>query len=171
MSNFIILHYCIVNRSRFFEENVGNSAWGLAIHGQSRLIAVSSNSHEVQVFAFALSNNSYAKRSFYDGQGNIVTFAEITYLSQRFPKVSQEMPKMGIEGKIGRDRNFRLVFKLEAIGDNIPSISFSDDVYGDAETIVVKDIRGALWFFNLWNNVWKRLPNVPEEPNPHANHV
>jgi hypothetical protein len=39
----------------FFSENVGASAWGLAVHKKSRLIAVSSNSHEVTVFAFALS--------------------------------------------------------------------------------------------------------------------
>lgn len=38
----------------FFAENVGNSAWGLAIHKRDRLIAVSSNHAEVTVFAFAL---------------------------------------------------------------------------------------------------------------------
>lgn len=38
----------------FFSENVGASAWGLAVHKKSRLIAVSSNCHEVTVFAFAL---------------------------------------------------------------------------------------------------------------------
>lgn len=38
----------------FFAENVGNSAWGLAIHKRDRLIAVSSNNAEVTVFAFAL---------------------------------------------------------------------------------------------------------------------
>lgn len=38
----------------FFAENVGASAWGLAIHKRDRLIAVSSNSQEVTVFALAL---------------------------------------------------------------------------------------------------------------------
>ncbi|KAF3768916.1 hypothetical protein M406DRAFT_327327 [Cryphonectria parasitica EP155] len=38
----------------FFHDNVGMSAWGLAIHKKSRLIAVSANTHEVTVFAFAL---------------------------------------------------------------------------------------------------------------------
>ncbi|ROW01632.1 hypothetical protein VSDG_02017 [Cytospora chrysosperma] len=38
----------------FFADNVGISAWGLAIHKQSRLIAVSSNAHEITVFAFAM---------------------------------------------------------------------------------------------------------------------
>lgn len=40
----------------FFADNVGVSAWGLAIHTKSRLIAVSANTSEVTVFAFALDN-------------------------------------------------------------------------------------------------------------------
>lgn len=38
----------------FFADNVGMSAWGLAIHKESRLIAVSANTHEITVFAFAM---------------------------------------------------------------------------------------------------------------------
>ncbi|KAJ8059196.1 hypothetical protein OCU04_012167 [Sclerotinia nivalis] len=41
------------NTRPFFQENVGESAWGLAIHQKSRLIAVSSNKHEVTVFVHA----------------------------------------------------------------------------------------------------------------------
>jgi hypothetical protein len=37
-----------------FQRNVGISAWGLAIHTQARMIAVSSNRHEVTVFRFGL---------------------------------------------------------------------------------------------------------------------
>lgn len=44
----------------FFAENVGQSAWGLAVHKKSRLIAVSSNAHEVTVFAFALNGDREA---------------------------------------------------------------------------------------------------------------
>ncbi|KAI3397580.1 hypothetical protein diail_10552 [Diaporthe ilicicola] len=44
----------------FFAENVGISAWGLAVHKKSRLIAVSSNGHEVTVFAFALNGKGDA---------------------------------------------------------------------------------------------------------------
>lgn len=46
----------------FLSENVGASAWGLAIHKKSRLIAVSSNCHEVTVFAFALNTDEDAVR-------------------------------------------------------------------------------------------------------------
>lgn len=43
----------------FFHENVGKSAWGLAIHAKSRLIAVGSNMHSVTVFILALTNREY----------------------------------------------------------------------------------------------------------------
>ncbi|QIX01829.1 hypothetical protein AMS68_007346 [Peltaster fructicola] len=37
-----------------FQGNVGISAWGLAIHSQARIIAVSSNNHRITIFKFAL---------------------------------------------------------------------------------------------------------------------
>ena len=40
----------------FFHENVGRSAWGLAVHETARIIAVSANTHSITVFAFALAN-------------------------------------------------------------------------------------------------------------------
>ena len=38
----------------FFQSNVGESAWGLAIHSEARILATSSNAHEVRVFKFGL---------------------------------------------------------------------------------------------------------------------
>ncbi|KAK3684667.1 hypothetical protein LTR37_020068 [Vermiconidia calcicola] len=38
----------------FFQSNVGISAWGLAIHSEARILATSSNAHEVRVFKFGL---------------------------------------------------------------------------------------------------------------------
>ena len=43
----------------FFHENVDKSAWGLAIHKESRLIAVGTNNHNVAVFIFALTGIPY----------------------------------------------------------------------------------------------------------------
>ncbi|KUI67256.1 hypothetical protein VM1G_02697 [Cytospora mali] len=48
------------NPKHFFADNVGVSTWGLAIHKASRLIAVSSNAHEVTVFAFAMNRKEDA---------------------------------------------------------------------------------------------------------------
>ena len=38
----------------FFQSNVGISAWGLAIHSEARILATSSNAHEVRIFKFGL---------------------------------------------------------------------------------------------------------------------
>jgi len=42
------------NLKPFFQRNVGKSAWGIAVHKNARYIAVSSNNHDVHIFAFAL---------------------------------------------------------------------------------------------------------------------
>lgn len=42
----------------FLHRNVGASAWGLAVHREARLIAISANTHQVTVLAYALSSPS-----------------------------------------------------------------------------------------------------------------
>lgn len=53
----------------FFQRNVGKSAWGLAIHSEARMIAVSSNNLEVTVFTFALAQRD-DDESFEDDSGD-----------------------------------------------------------------------------------------------------
>jgi len=43
----------------FFNENVGASAWGLAVHREARMIAISANTHVATVFAFALTDSPH----------------------------------------------------------------------------------------------------------------
>ncbi|KAI5367991.1 Putative ribonucleotide reductase, transcriptional regulator Crt10 [Septoria linicola] len=40
-----------------FQSNVGQSAWGLAIHTKARIIAVSANTHNITVFKFGLARD------------------------------------------------------------------------------------------------------------------
>ncbi|KAK8212573.1 hypothetical protein IWZ01DRAFT_271281 [Phyllosticta capitalensis] len=49
----------------FFNENVGKSVWGLSIHREARMIAVSSNTHKVTIYAFALDIPTPSPRSEY----------------------------------------------------------------------------------------------------------
>lgn len=42
----------------FFRANVGQSAWGLAVHTKARKIAISANTHQTTIFSFALSTES-----------------------------------------------------------------------------------------------------------------
>lgn len=53
---------CVYLRT-FFHAHVGFSAWGLAVHTDLRLIAVSSNSQKVHVFAHALTSSENAVSS------------------------------------------------------------------------------------------------------------
>lgn len=44
----------------FLHRNVGLSAWGLAVHREARIIAISANTHKITVLAFALTSQGYA---------------------------------------------------------------------------------------------------------------
>lgn len=45
-----------------FQDNVESSAWGLAIHSQARILATSSNKHEVRIFKFGLISDGATSR-------------------------------------------------------------------------------------------------------------
>jgi hypothetical protein len=113
----------------FFHENVGISAWGLAVHQKSRLIAVSSNRFEVTVFAPALATHESAPSRNCDCNACCD----------------------GVESHVRRRaRNWRIVVSLGPLADNIPNISFVDDKYGYAEKISAIDIKGAMWLADIW---------------------
>ncbi|KAM0281947.1 hypothetical protein ACHAQH_003293 [Verticillium albo-atrum] len=109
----------------FFRENVGSSAWGVAIHQESRLVAVSSNRREVTVFAFGLSKQPVGSKKGHrhDYPATLVT---------------------------GRKRNWRIVLLLGEGGHNIPNVSFWDDKDGLAEKVCAIDIYGSTWILDIW---------------------
>lgn len=81
-----------------------------------------------------------------------------------YPEIKQKNLKFREDGRVARNRSFHLRLKLyKGMGTNIPTISFSSDSSGEAETIVAKDIRGALWLLRLWEPDWKRIPTVNPE--------
>ncbi len=116
----------------FFQENVGISAWGLAIHQTSRLIAVSSNRSEVTVFAPALSSGRDTK-------------------SEKHRVCSHcyhcEQPEAFVRE---RRRNWRIIVALGPSADNIPNICFVDGADGQAEKVGAVDIKGSLWLADIW---------------------
>ncbi|KAH6651107.1 hypothetical protein F5144DRAFT_74205 [Chaetomium tenue] len=117
----------------FFHDNVGESAWGLAVHEKSRLIAVSSNLREVTVFAFALAqrNGSSLRRT----ERRPIPVHSLLEVQKDF---------------LSRSREWRIVLPLDAEGFNIPNLSFTEDEMGDAEKVVARDLSGALWFLDIW---------------------
>lgn len=113
----------------FFHENVRKTAWGLAIHTKSRIIAVSTNLREITVFAFALKDVSSGVKS---------------------PFKPWE-PINNVETRVRlRHRNWRIVVRLGAEADNVPSICFLETDKGFAEKVCCIDIKGAVWIADIW---------------------
>ncbi|KAH6689056.1 hypothetical protein F5X68DRAFT_204878 [Plectosphaerella plurivora] len=113
----------------FFKENAGSSAWGLAIHQTSRLIAVSTNRREVVVFAFGLTHHAVSP-----------AMAALSTVAARFA--------------CRRSRSCRIVLLLGANGHNIPNISFLDNRDGAAEKICAMDIHGNTWILDIWRSFY-----------------
>ncbi|KAL6832806.1 hypothetical protein V8C40DRAFT_236047 [Trichoderma camerunense] len=117
---------------RFFHENVGHTAWGLAIHRKSRLIAVSTNRYEVTVFAFALTTCQKKSRR----------IREFCDCCQSSGNTQSSIPR--------RARNWRIVVTFGAEASNIPNICFADSEDGQAEKICAVDINGVIWIADIW---------------------
>lgn len=123
----------------FLSANVGISAWGLAIHAKSRLIAVSSNKAEVTVFAFALT---------------------------RAPPPSRFLaaPYSAYEAAVlARKRNWRIVLPLKPNGDNIPNIDFVSSAGGHAQKVSAVDINGHIWLLDIWRQETAPALIVPQD--------
>lgn len=105
----------------FFHENVGKSAWGLAIHKKSRLIAVGTNNHNVAVFIFALAGIPYYhipnadpvelfRNLVKDHQGNIINPSGSSWAT--LPKGERAAKAAAMESLVRqRDANWRIVLE------------------------------------------------------------
>ncbi|KAG6099994.1 hypothetical protein E4U30_005634 [Claviceps sp. LM220 group G6] len=127
----------------FFQENVGMSAWGLAIHKQSRLIAVSSARYEITVFAPALK----------------------PLKPQRQPCDCNSCCQDVEERVRRRARNWRIVITLGVLASNIHNISFVDDKHGNANKISAIDNDGAMWLVDIWKPKQAAIRVMPS-PSP-----
>ncbi|KAK3328848.1 hypothetical protein B0H66DRAFT_539517 [Apodospora peruviana] len=129
----------LVVPKEFFHENVGQSAWGVAIHEKSRLLAVSSNRHEVTVFAFAMRNPPARTETDLD--------AEV----DGSPKVWSGQTALQLEKHFrSRTRTWRIVLPLGPSGNNIPTIAFVENEAGEADQVVALDVNGNTWILDIW---------------------
>lgn len=127
----------------FFHENVGTSAWGLAIHTKSRLIAASCNHRHITVFMPA-----------YTSDEEIDAEALPTTVYTNVP----EIPRPGSR----RSFSTKKVYKLGPEGHNIPAVEFAGDSNGDACSVLGCDISGNLWIFGLYDRTIQRIPSIHE---------
>ncbi|KAL8910432.1 MAG: hypothetical protein Q9171_004270 [Xanthocarpia ochracea] len=130
----------------YFLRNVGKSAWGVAVHQEARLIAVSCNSTKIHVFAFALGDPSSSSSDeasdhqdvgpdLLDSLGNIEWVHVIKQNEQLLD-----------------DRSLNLEIVLEEHQANIPNVVFYNPFQYDRRTgdvfLVSTDINGVT---NLWS--------------------
>ena len=114
---------------QFLHENVGASAWGLAIHSKSRVIAVSSNQHEITVFALAL-----------------------TQLPRSASGTTKSGTEVGERSVLKRKRKWTIVINLGEGAGNIPNITMLDDKDGFAEKVCAIDLYGTCWIADIWKS-------------------
>ncbi|KAH8706960.1 hypothetical protein GQ44DRAFT_763811, partial [Phaeosphaeriaceae sp. PMI808] len=113
----------------FLHRNVGNSAWGLAVHREARMIAISANTFEVTVLACALTTSGSASPDS-DSSESFATAANGEGISD-FPSP--------------RERDHVLTLKAN---NNIPSVSFNnnaDDLKGRWLFASCIDGKTMLW--------------------------
>ncbi|KAJ8132343.1 hypothetical protein O1611_g1281 [Lasiodiplodia mahajangana] len=140
----------------FFHQNVGKSAWGLAVHKRSRLIAVGNNHHEVHVFAPALKSSKCTS----PGSSTRMHYGRDLFLRIKIgpdgkfaekPKAFDfETPNLAESFFFGRGYSYRLILETGDEGDNIPNVAFSSDADGVAVEVLAIDISGKLWILNIW---------------------
>lgn len=135
----------------FFKEWVHMSAWGLAVHKAANLIAVSSNTRNITVFAFAQRSESSERSGSYDSNGESYNEGEddwdfILYEPQLQNVTSPEACKEG------RRRNIRLI--LHHHDTNIPSVSFfNSDSDPEGNWLISIDVDNNLYLWRIWESV------------------
>ena len=119
--------------------NVGASAWGLAVHKVARLIAVSSNTHHISVFAFSLHQMRCMKEPCDEDVFPIGVLGDVFW-------------ERKIEGELSPyDRSQNLEIILQGHMTNIPNISFCNtesDRLG--RFLASTDIDGKIFIWNIW---------------------
>ena len=119
--------------------NVGSSAWGLTVHKAARLIAVSSNKHQISVFAFALRGESSLERL---SEGDS---CPIDILGDVFWEQEKNEPRSPYD----RDRNVEII--LQGHRHNMPNITFCNTAIDPiGEFLISIDIAGTTLVWNIW---------------------
>jgi hypothetical protein len=164
-------HADFVGLRAFFSQWVHRSAWGLAIHKEARMIAVSANRDprfnaedphaKITVFAFALSGAREAELVNDSDEDQESSAADSEWRTWRPDSVlwDQRIPP--------RNHNYKIVLD-EGHHNNIPSISFSNTIEDQMGMwLFSTDIEGDMIAWNVWKkeivNCWTTATNLPGE--------
>ncbi|KAI9686804.1 MAG: hypothetical protein M1820_010566 [Bogoriella megaspora] len=128
----------------FIHENVSDSAWGLAVHRQARMLAVSSNTKQITVYGFALEKLPCSCHH----QSNDPS----SWLGDNRFDSSRESTK-GSTFLYNRTRNRRMILKTGFASSNIPCINFCnapEDPHG--RFLISTNVQGVTTVWDLENN-------------------
>ncbi|KAL8838715.1 MAG: hypothetical protein Q9170_002017 [Blastenia crenularia] len=126
----------------FFIQNVGLSAWGITVHKEARMIAVSSNTKAVKVFIFALIDLEGETPDDEEDGSDITTLLN-----------NQDWVRPTGSGPLdANDRSQNLELNLASHWTNIPNIAFynSEGISGGDIFLVSTDIDGRTLIWNVW---------------------
>lgn len=119
--------------------NVGESAWGLAVHKEARLLAVSSNSRLISVFAFALHRTTSMEKT---GDENVLP---IDALRDAFWEYDPD----GNLSPDNRSRNLQIILRGHLT--NIPNVSFCNTKADRMGNFLASTcINGKIFIWNIW---------------------
>ena len=146
----------------FFIGNVEKSAWGIAIHKEARLLAVSANTHNITVFAFALDTASSKADASSENDG---------HTSKDNPMMTY--CKSGRSGHIAspphRPPDRSVSRKIELCGhySNIPNIAFCNTENDkEGKYLASVDIDGRIIVWNMWRQerlMSSYLKHIPQD--------
>ena len=127
----------------WFHENVGASAWGLATHKGSRLLAVSSNTKEINVFSPALSPLS---------ERNVDGDMWDCNLTDPPPEMFETYAAEGTRDAIAsRDPSLGRKITLRGHVANIPNVAFCDNgLDPKGGYLASTDIDGYTIVWDIW---------------------
>ncbi|RMD43440.1 hypothetical protein DV735_g1682, partial [Chaetothyriales sp. CBS 134920] len=160
----------LVGLRPFLSHWIYESAWGLAIHREARMIAVSANtptfiqtsdpSAKITVFAFALTSPTSPAPAGHDDEPT-ASIKEQAEWHKWVPAANNEtIPR--------RDRNYKIVLAGEnGHSSNIPSISFvntREDL--DGSWLLSCDIHGDLKCWQIWKGTCFRTWDFAETSDP-----
>ena len=131
----------------WFLHNVGQSAWGLATHKTQRLLAVSSNTTKICVFAFSLGGPRDPREA--------EISEKLAHIKAGFSEldpiwVPDHWQSTATNALRQRSRDFKIV--LAHHKENIPNISFySSDRLDEGTYLASTDIKGNTCVWDVWN--------------------
>ncbi|KAL8644327.1 MAG: hypothetical protein Q9210_007308, partial [Variospora velana] len=133
----------------FFISNVGMSAWGIAVHKEARMIAVSSNSKKINVFAFALTDDCSTPDASSDDD-NMFSPEALDHLHEQ-----QWVPSSNFITLDPHDRTNNLELVLSNHWTNIPNIAFFNQHKPHSSDqpiyLISTDIDNQTYIWDVWS--------------------